>query len=100
MCHGLVIFRFRPTQARPMDCIMLGVTTPSPQSNNKVSAVAVSLWKQGIHSLTNGQIVFLLKCPDCHQRVYGLCHTPPMRDLPPFLGYKTPHFFGCQQSLG
>ena len=44
-------------RAHPTDGITSGVMTPSPQSNDKVSVVAISLCKQGIHGLTYGKTV-------------------------------------------
>ena len=67
-------------RAHPMDGIMSGVMTPSPQSNDKVLVVAVSLWKQGTHGSTKGQTVFLPKCPDHHQRAAWITsYTPHMQ---------------------
>ena len=77
-------------RAHATDGSMLGAMTPSPQSSDKVSVVAVCLWKQGTHSLTIGQSVFPPKCLDHCQRAAQVMSYAPTHNLPPFLGKKTP----------
>ena len=64
---------------------------PAPQSNNKVSIVAISHWKQGKHSLTAGQAMFPPKCLDHHQRAAQIMSYTPLCAIScHFLAIKTP----------
>ena len=62
-------------------CCHIPLGTVKTQFNYKPNCVSC----QNTQVITRGQ--------------YGIHHTPPTRDLPPFLGYKNPCLMACQHSL-